>query len=226
MQVIATGGKAIYGAPLGILMLEARFPRIPGDMGNAATWPFPVLYRVVRGATPGTRGAERRRRAAGRLPGRRRRTGARRRRGDHHQLRLPLAVPGGAGGPCAGAGRHQRADPGALGAGDAAARPPRRHHHGFRRARSPRGIWQPPACRRTRRSSAPRTAASSSACWSAARSRTWTWRWPRPTFWMPAGRWCRAIPTSAPSCWNAPTCRPTRSRCARRWGCRSTTSTR
>jgi Asp/Glu/hydantoin racemase len=50
--VIARGGKAIYGAPLGILMLEARFPRIPGDMGNAATWPFPVLYRVVRGASP------------------------------------------------------------------------------------------------------------------------------------------------------------------------------
>ena len=49
---IAKGGKAIYGAPLGILMLEARFPRIPGDMGNAATWPFPVLYRVVRGASP------------------------------------------------------------------------------------------------------------------------------------------------------------------------------
>ncbi|GGG29742.1 hypothetical protein GCM10010964_17040 [Caldovatus sediminis] len=49
---IARGGKAIYGAPLGILMLEARFPRIPGDMGNAETWPFPVLYRVVRGATP------------------------------------------------------------------------------------------------------------------------------------------------------------------------------
>ncbi len=51
-RVIATGGKAIYGAPLGILMLEAKFPRIPGDMGNAATWPFPVLYRVVRGASP------------------------------------------------------------------------------------------------------------------------------------------------------------------------------
>jgi Asp/Glu/hydantoin racemase len=52
MISIATGGKAIYGAPLGILMLEARFPRIPGDMGNASTWPFPVLYRVVRGASP------------------------------------------------------------------------------------------------------------------------------------------------------------------------------
>ncbi len=49
---IARGGKALYGAPLGILMLEARFPRIFGDMGNAATWPFPVLYRVVRGASP------------------------------------------------------------------------------------------------------------------------------------------------------------------------------
>src|SRR3954451_2402965 len=49
---IARGGKVIYGAPLGILMLEARFPRIPGDMGNAGTWPFPVLYRVVRGASP------------------------------------------------------------------------------------------------------------------------------------------------------------------------------
>ena len=43
------GGKSIYGAPLGILMLEARFPRIPGDMGNGSTWPFPVLFRVVRG---------------------------------------------------------------------------------------------------------------------------------------------------------------------------------
>jgi maleate cis-trans isomerase len=52
MTSIATGGKAIYGAPLGILMLEARFPRIPGDMGNAMTWPFPVLYRVVKGASP------------------------------------------------------------------------------------------------------------------------------------------------------------------------------
>src|SRR5579863_5873260 len=52
MQIIAKGGKALYGAPLGILMLEARFPRVPGDMGNALTWPFPVLYRVVRGATP------------------------------------------------------------------------------------------------------------------------------------------------------------------------------
>jgi hypothetical protein len=49
---MAYGGKAVYGARLGILMLEARFPRIPGDMGYAGTWPFPVLYKIVPGASP------------------------------------------------------------------------------------------------------------------------------------------------------------------------------
>ena len=49
---IAWGGKSLYAARVGILMLETRFPRIPGDMGNAATWPFPVLYKVVPGASP------------------------------------------------------------------------------------------------------------------------------------------------------------------------------
>ena len=48
----ARGGKALYGAPIGILMLEARFPRIPGDVGNALSFPFPVLYAVVPGASP------------------------------------------------------------------------------------------------------------------------------------------------------------------------------
>ncbi|NNE51282.1 MAG: aspartate/glutamate racemase family protein, partial [Sulfitobacter sp.] len=37
---------------LGILMLDTRFPRIPGDVGNPATWDFPVRYRVVERATP------------------------------------------------------------------------------------------------------------------------------------------------------------------------------
>lgn len=48
----AQGGKSIYGASVGILMLEAQFPRIPGDMGHAGSWDFPVLYRIVRGASP------------------------------------------------------------------------------------------------------------------------------------------------------------------------------
>jgi len=46
------GGKTVYGAAVGILMLETRFPRVYGDIGNALTWPFPVMFRVVRGASP------------------------------------------------------------------------------------------------------------------------------------------------------------------------------
>ncbi|MEM9433744.1 MAG: aspartate/glutamate racemase family protein [Pseudomonadota bacterium] len=46
------GGKTVFGASIGILMLNTRFPRIPGDIGHAATWPFPVQYKVVTQATP------------------------------------------------------------------------------------------------------------------------------------------------------------------------------
>jgi hypothetical protein len=45
--------KRIYhGVSIGILMLDTRFHRFNGDIGNARTWPFPVQYRVVRHATP------------------------------------------------------------------------------------------------------------------------------------------------------------------------------
>jgi len=37
--------------PLGIIMLETRFERIPGDIGHPETFPFPVLLEVVRGAS-------------------------------------------------------------------------------------------------------------------------------------------------------------------------------
>ena len=37
---------------LGVLMLDTHFPRVPGDVGNPATFDFPVLYRAVRGASP------------------------------------------------------------------------------------------------------------------------------------------------------------------------------
>lgn len=46
------GGRNLYGFLVGMVMTDSRFPRLPGDNGNAATWPFGVLYRVVRGADP------------------------------------------------------------------------------------------------------------------------------------------------------------------------------
>src|ERR671918_490531 len=55
------GGFNQYGFTVGILMLDTRFPRIPGDMGNATTFPFPVRYHRVAGADPDLvvrRGAE------------------------------------------------------------------------------------------------------------------------------------------------------------------------
>ena len=47
------GGKNASKYPIGILMLETQFPRILGDIGNATTWDFPVLYKIVKKATPG-----------------------------------------------------------------------------------------------------------------------------------------------------------------------------
>ena len=39
---------------LGVVMLDTRFPRPVGDLGNPATWPVPVTVRVVRGIWPDT----------------------------------------------------------------------------------------------------------------------------------------------------------------------------
>ena len=55
------GGRNQYGFTVGILMLDTRFPRIVGDMGNARTFPFAVRYQRVGGASPDRvvrRGAE------------------------------------------------------------------------------------------------------------------------------------------------------------------------
>lgn len=37
---------------LGIIMLDTKFPRIPGDVGNDETFPFPLEKKVVQGADP------------------------------------------------------------------------------------------------------------------------------------------------------------------------------
>jgi len=43
---------AVMQPLLGVVMLDTRFPRLPGDIGNPATFAFPVRYRVVSGASP------------------------------------------------------------------------------------------------------------------------------------------------------------------------------
>ncbi|HEY3634699.1 MAG TPA: aspartate/glutamate racemase family protein [Caldimonas sp.] len=48
----AEQARSVVTASLGVLMLETRFPRLVGDIGNPATFAFPVRYRTVRGASP------------------------------------------------------------------------------------------------------------------------------------------------------------------------------
>src|ERR671928_80969 len=49
---IVRGGRGNYGEAVGVLTLDTIFPRIPGDVGNATTFDFPVRFSVVRGASP------------------------------------------------------------------------------------------------------------------------------------------------------------------------------
>ncbi len=53
VMTLLAGGQPFYALPIGILLLDARFPRPPGDIAYAETFDFPVLYRVVGQATPG-----------------------------------------------------------------------------------------------------------------------------------------------------------------------------
>ena len=46
-RVDANPRRVAYGTTIGILLLNTRFPMIPGDVGNASTYPFPILYRVI-----------------------------------------------------------------------------------------------------------------------------------------------------------------------------------
>jgi hypothetical protein len=44
--------QPVHGVKMGIMMLDTGFQRLPGDIGYAPTWRFPVQFAVVRGATP------------------------------------------------------------------------------------------------------------------------------------------------------------------------------
>lgn len=48
--MLLKGGYTNYGQDIGILMLDTRFPRIPGDIGNARSYSVPVRYKIVKDA--------------------------------------------------------------------------------------------------------------------------------------------------------------------------------
>lgn len=52
MTLPGPGTAPVHELGIGVLMLDTHFRRLPGDVGNARTWPFPVQFRVVRGADP------------------------------------------------------------------------------------------------------------------------------------------------------------------------------
>jgi hypothetical protein len=51
MVLKANKGQISYGESVGILLLDTFTPFIPGDVGNATTYSFPVRFQAVRGFT-------------------------------------------------------------------------------------------------------------------------------------------------------------------------------
>ncbi len=50
-MALVKGGHPNFGEVVGIVMADTTRPRIPGDPGNASTFPFPVRYQTVANAT-------------------------------------------------------------------------------------------------------------------------------------------------------------------------------
>ncbi len=45
-------GRFIYGATVGVVQIRARIPMLPGDIGNASTFDFPLLYENLGDIDP------------------------------------------------------------------------------------------------------------------------------------------------------------------------------
>ncbi len=48
---ITRKSQSWYGESIGILILDAAYPCVPGNVGNATSYPFPVRYHEVEGAS-------------------------------------------------------------------------------------------------------------------------------------------------------------------------------
>ena len=53
MTVYSVGkpGQSWYGEVIGIMILDAAYPCVPGNVGNASTYPYPVRYEEIIGAS-------------------------------------------------------------------------------------------------------------------------------------------------------------------------------
>ena len=44
-------GQAIGGQAIGIVVIDVWYPMVPGNIANASTFPFPVMFKILKGAT-------------------------------------------------------------------------------------------------------------------------------------------------------------------------------
>jgi len=51
VQVLVPKGQAVAGSAIGILVLDLWYPYLPGNVANASTFSFPVLYKILEGST-------------------------------------------------------------------------------------------------------------------------------------------------------------------------------
>jgi len=50
-QIYVPKGQAVAGSAIGILVLDVWYPYLPGNVANATTFNFPVLYKILKGST-------------------------------------------------------------------------------------------------------------------------------------------------------------------------------
>lgn len=50
-HVVGKKSQHWYGETVGILVVDARYPCVPGNVSNATTFPFPVRYELVEGCS-------------------------------------------------------------------------------------------------------------------------------------------------------------------------------
>ncbi|WGJ08435.1 hypothetical protein [Brucella intermedia] len=51
VYAVSRNSQSWYGEQIGILILDAAYPCVPGNVGNATTYTYPVRYQEVRGAS-------------------------------------------------------------------------------------------------------------------------------------------------------------------------------